>query len=136
LGEKVFLFLHPSRSLPQSTKNSMGFIIRLIVSAISILIAAYIIPGVKVDGFWAALTVAIVLGLLNAVVKPILTLLTLPITIFSLGLFLLVINVMMVYLADYFVAGFSVESFFGALLFSFAVSVIGSILGAVLTKKD
>ncbi|KAB7732116.1 phage holin family protein [Rudanella paleaurantiibacter] len=109
----------------------MGLIIRILISAVAVYIASQFIPGITVNGFGAAIIVAIVLGLLNAFLKPILVLLTIPITILTLGLFYLVINVIMVYLADSLVAGFDVSGFFAALLFSIVVSIVTWIIDAV-----
>ena len=111
----------------------MGLIIRILISAVGVLIASYVLKsfGVYVDGFGTAIIVAIVLGLLNAIVKPILVVLTIPITILTLGLFYLVINVLMVYLAASLVGGFRVDNFIGALLFSIIVSVVSSIVGSI-----
>ena len=111
----------------------MGLIIRILISAVAVLIASYVLRsfGVYVDGFGTAIIVAIVLGLLNAILKPILVVLTIPITILTLGLFYLVINVLMVYLAASLVSGFRVDNFIGALLFSIIVSVASSIIGSI-----
>jgi putative membrane protein len=89
---------------------------------------AYLMKGVIVDEFTTALTVAIVLGLLNFFVKPILVLFTLPVTIFTLGLFLLVINAVMILLCDYFIDGFRISSFWTALLFSIVLSLSQSLV--------
>lgn len=109
----------------------MGLLVKLLLSAVAVIIGAYLIPGVHVNSLLDAVLVAIVLGLLNAFVKPILTILTIPITILTLGLFLLVLNVLMIYLTDYFLGGFSVDGFIPALLFSLALAVIGWILDAI-----
>jgi putative membrane protein len=110
----------------------MGFIIRILISAVAVLIASYVIPGVDVGGnFVTALIVAAVLGLLNAFLKPILVFLTIPITIITLGLFYLVINVLMVYLTDYLVGGFRVDGFLPALLFSILVSVVTWVIDSI-----
>lgn len=109
----------------------MGLIVRLLLSTLAVIIGAYLIPGVTVDGFVTALIVALVLGLLNAVVKPILVILTIPVTILTLGLFLLVINVIIIYFAAYIVPGFSVDGFFPALIFSIVLAVIGWILSSI-----
>ncbi len=112
----------------------MGVIIRILVSAVGVLVAAYFVPGVVLHGgFITALMVAVVLGLLNAFLKPILTLLTIPITILTLGLFLIVLNVLMVYLTDYLLAGFAVRNFVAALLFSVVVSVVTWIMDSVIS---
>ena len=89
------------------------------------------LPGIHVDNYWVAMMVAIVLAFLNTIVKPILTVLTIPITIFTLGFFLLVINALMIILADKMVEGFTVKGFWWALLISFALSILTSILNMV-----
>jgi putative membrane protein len=103
-------------------------LINLIVSTLAVLISAYIIPGVKVDGFLTAVVVAIVLGAVNMFIKPILVLLTLPLTILSLGLFTFVINALLVLLVSSLVPGFQVSGFFTALLFSLVLSITSSFL--------
>lgn len=105
----------------------MDFIVSWLVSAIAILIAAYIIPGVRVNSFLVALLVAAVLGIVNALVRPLLVLLTLPITILTLGIFLLVINALLILLVDAIVPGFEVRGFWNALLFSIILTIIVSI---------
>jgi putative membrane protein len=109
----------------------MGLLLRLLINAVAVIISAKLIPGVGVNGIVAAIIVALVLGLLNTFVKPILLILTLPITILTLGLFYLVLNVIIVYIADYFISGFSVDGFVPALLFSLALAVIGWILDRI-----
>lgn len=106
----------------------MTILIRILILAISVWVAAYIIPGVKIDNFQALLVVALVLGAINAFIKPILVILTLPLTIVTLGLFILVINGALVFLVDAIVPGFSVGSFLAAVLFSLVVSLISSLL--------
>lgn len=110
----------------------MGLIIRILISAVAVYIASLFIPGIRVTGgAQTYLIVAIVLGFLNAFIKPILTVLTIPITIVTLGLFLLVLNVLMVYLTANIVHGFYVSGFIAALLFSIVVSVVTSLLDAI-----
>lgn len=110
----------------------MGLLIRILISAVAVYVASIFIPGIRVSGGPTTyLIVAVVLGFLNAFVKPILTILTIPITIVTLGLFLLVLNVLMVYLTDYLVAGFSVSGFIAALLFSFVVSIVTALIDAI-----
>lgn len=92
---------------------------------------AYLLPGVELQDFWSALWVAIALALLNMIVKPILTILTIPITIVTLGLFLLVINAAIILFAERLVDGFEVKGFLAALLFSLVLSVITGILNLV-----
>jgi putative membrane protein len=109
----------------------MGLLVKILVSAVAVIISAYLIPGVSVDTILTAVIVAIVLGLLNAIVKPILVILTIPVTIITLGLFLLVINVIIIYLTDYLVPGFSVTGFIPALLFSIVLAIVGWILNSI-----
>ncbi|NMC35769.1 phage holin family protein [Candidatus Beckwithbacteria bacterium] len=103
-----------------------------VVSALAVFATAYLLSGVTVDGFLTALIVALVLGIINAILKPILLILTLPINILTLGLFTFVINAALVLLASHLISGFAVAGFFWALLFSFVVSVINSLLGSLL----
>ncbi len=113
-------------------KNSViNFLARILVSGLAVLITAYLLPGVDVDGMLGAVIVAAVLALLDAVVKPILVILTLPVTFLTLGLFLLVINAGVILLASKIVPGFTVDGFWRALLFSIILSVINSILAGI-----
>ncbi len=114
----------------------MGFIIRLLVSGLAVFITAKVLPGVTVDGFLTAIIVAVVLGVLNAVVKPVIQILTLPITVITLGLFLLIINAAIILLADYFVSGFSVDGWIMALVFSFIITIVSSVLEVVTGSGD
>ena len=104
-------------------------IIRFLLSGLAVFLAGYVLPGVHVDGFWYALLVAIVLSVVNVLVKPILVILTIPITILTLGLFLLVINALIIMLVDALVPGFSVDGFWWALAFSLILSLINSLFG-------
>jgi len=110
----------------------MNLLIRLIISTLAIVAAAKFVPGVAVDSWTTAVIVAIVLGILNTFLKPILQILALPITILTLGLFYFVINVLIIYLAANLVTGFSVTGFIPALLFGLVVSVVSGILGMFL----
>ncbi len=100
------------------------------VSVIAVLVAAYLVPGVEVD-LIGALVLAIVLGLYNALLRPLVGLLTLPLNIVTLGLFSLVTNALIIMLADYLVAGFSVGGFWSALFFSVLLSLINWLFGSV-----
>lgn len=102
----------------------MNILINWLVSGLAVLVAAYILPGVHVANFIVALVVAVVLGVINAFLKPLLILLTLPINILTLGLFTLVINALLVILTTLVVPGFSVDNFWWALLFSVVLSLI------------
>jgi putative membrane protein len=109
----------------------MNFLTKILVKTLAVLVVSYFMPGVSVDNITTAVIVAVVLAFLDSIVKPIMILFTIPITIFSLGLFLLVINACMVLLADYFVDGFNVNGFFVALFFSIVLSLTTSILDAI-----
>ena len=106
----------------------MKLLLRIFITALLVMAIAYLMKGVVIDEFTTALTVAIVLGLLNFFVKPILVLFTFPITIFTLGLFLLVINAIMIMLCDHFIVGFEVNSFWTAMLFSMILSLSQSLV--------
>jgi putative membrane protein len=106
------------------------FIIRLLSSVIAVLIAAYLIPGVTVT-LVGAIVLAVVLGVINLFIKPVLKILTLPLTIITLGLFSLVLNALLVLLADAIVPGFAVTGFFAALLFSIVVSLVNALFHAL-----
>lgn len=106
----------------------MSILINWLISAVAILVAAYILPGVQVSSFTAALVAAVVLGIINAVIKPILLILTLPINLLTLGLFTFVINALVIILTANLVPGFKVAGFWWALLFSIVLSLINSFL--------
>jgi putative membrane protein len=114
----------------------VSFILKIIVSAIAVFIVARILPGVAVDNYWSALMVAIVLAFLNTIVKPVLTILTIPITVLTLGLFLLAINALIIIFAEKLVNGFRVDGFWPALLFSLILSLCTGILNALLGVND
>lgn len=111
----------------------MELLINLLISALGVFITAQLLPGVSVSSFGTAVLVAIVLGLLNAVIKPLLLILTLPLTIITLGLFTFIINAVLILIASSFVQGFHVDVLLTALLFSLVLSVINSVL-STLTK--
>lgn len=106
----------------------MNFLIRIVISSIVAFALSYLLEGIKFNSFWTAILVAIVLAILNAIVKPILIFLTLPITLVTFGLFLFVINALIILLAEKLVAGFSVDGFWWALLFSLLLSLLTSLL--------
>ena len=97
----------------------------------AVFLVARLLPGIELDDYLSALLVAVVLAFLNTIVKPILTVLTIPITVLSLGLFLLVINAVMIILAEKLVSGFHVDGFWWALLFSLILSLFTSVLNAL-----
>ncbi|MEK7576491.1 MAG: phage holin family protein [Patescibacteria group bacterium] len=106
----------------------MKLVVHLVVGTFAALIAAAIIPGVHIDNWVTALMVAVVLGVLNVLLKPILIILTLPITILTLGLFTFVINTLLVMLADSLIVGFSVSGFWRAFLFSLVFFILNSVM--------
>ena len=110
----------------------MGFILKLLLTAILTFVLAKFLPGAHLDGFTDAILLVIVLAILNAVLKPILKILGFPITVLTLGLFLLVINAVIVLLADYFLNGFAVDGFFAARLFSIVLSLVTSVVDMVI----
>ncbi len=114
----------------------MKTILRILLTALAVIAIAYLLPGVWVKDYTTAIIVAIVLGLLRIFVKPILIILTIPITILTLGLFLFCINAIIVLLASHFVDGFQVNGIFTALLFSFLLSFFQSILYSFLSDDS
>jgi putative membrane protein len=106
----------------------MQAIINLLLSGLAVVISAYIIPGVTLDGFFTAIVVAIVLGLVNMFIKPLIVLLTLPINVLTLGLFSFVIQAFMVILVTKIVPGFAVSSFWIAMLFAIVLSLVTTLL--------
>lgn len=114
----------------------MKFILNILVSAVAVLFTAWLLPGVNVTDFVSALLVAVVLAFLNTVVKPILTILTIPITFFTLGFFLLVINAGMIIVASKLIPEFHVSGFWWALLFSLILSLVTSILNAFVGNHE
>ncbi|MDE0598080.1 MAG: phage holin family protein [Dokdonia donghaensis] len=113
----------------------MNTIIKILLTAVAVVVLSKFLPGVTVDGFVTAIIVAVVLALLKFIVRPILVILTLPVTIITFGLFLFIINAIIILIADYFVGGFSVSGVWIALLFSILLSIFQSILFSLL-KDD
>lgn len=105
----------------------ISLITRILIGALALLIVAKIIPGVMITGLYPAIIAAIILGILNAIVKPVLVVLTLPITIVTLGLFVFVINALLFMFAASFIDGFAVSGFMAALLGSIVVSIVTTI---------
>jgi putative membrane protein len=115
--------------VPAYKEFPMPLLIRWLVYALAVGIAAYILPGVRLNGIFAALITAMILGLANGVIRPALFILTLPLTILTLGLFTFVLNALMVLLTAAIVPGFHVAGFWWALLFSLLLSVVMFMLG-------
>jgi len=113
----------------------MNWIIRLLLNGLAVVLTAYLLPHVEIDSYGTALIVALVLAVVNIVVKPILVILTIPITILTLGLFLLVINAILILFVENLVRGFTVDGFWWALLFSLILSVFNSLFDDLTGKR-
>jgi putative membrane protein len=109
----------------------MVLLLKWLIMTLSVGIAAYLIPGITVSGFLSALLAALFLGIVNALVRPFLILITLPVNILTLGLFTFVINALLVLLASKVVHGFEVKGFWWAMLFSIVLSIIQYILNRI-----
>ena len=107
----------------------MNYLLSLILSALAVLVSAYVVPGVSVNSFATSVVVALVLSVLNAFVRPILVILTLPINILTLGLFSIIINVIILAIAAAIIPGFRIEGFLPALVFIIILSLITTIIG-------
>ena len=112
----------------------MNYIFKVLLTALAVLIIAYLLPGVDVDDYGTAIWVAFIVGILFSILKPILVILTLPVTILTLGLFLFVINAAMILVANSWIDGFSVSGFWTALLFSILLSFFESVLHKLIEK--
>jgi putative membrane protein len=113
----------------------MMLFIKWLIMAVSIIVSSYLIPGVRINGFFTALWVAFFLGIVNVLIKPILILITLPINILTLGLFTLVINALLILLASSALKGFEVSGFWIAVLFGIVLSFINHLIGYLLGTK-
>jgi putative membrane protein len=113
----------------------MNFLVRLIVSTLAILVTSMVLPGVHIDSAITGIIVAAVLALLNAIVKPVLVVLTIPISVFTLGFFLLVINAFIIMMTSNLVKGFKVEGFWTAFFFSIILSLVTSVFNMLGEKE-
>jgi putative membrane protein len=109
----------------------MGILLNLALSTIAVMVAAYLIPGVEIESIWIGLILTLVIALINTFIKPILKLLTLPISFLTLGLFSLVLNGLMIMLADSLVDGFAVAGLLNAILFALMLGLINGVLGGL-----
>ena len=116
--------------------KDMPFLPKLFITSVAILLAGYLLPGIHVSTFWTALLVALVLSFLNLFLKPLMVILTIPFTILSFGLFLLVINALIIMIAGAWVKGFVVDGFWWALIFSILLSIISSLLEKLVTHDE
>lgn len=114
--------------MANSNSQLIDALVTWFITSLVILIIAYVLPGVMIDSFFAALVTAVILGLVNAFLKPILIFLTLPINILTLGLFVLVINAGLILLTAAIVPGFQVDGFLWALLFGIVLSITSAFL--------
>jgi putative membrane protein len=116
----------------------MNYILKILITAVNAFLLAYLLPGIEIHNFGTALLVAFVLSLLNGFIKPILILLTLPVTVFTLGLFLLIINAVIILIDAHFVGGFEINDpeFLNALLFSILLSLTNSFAHSFIRKKE
>jgi putative membrane protein len=110
----------------------VALLLHWLISAVSLLIVAYIIPGIAVRGFGTALIAAVVIGLVNATLGFILKIVTLPLTLLTFGLFLLVINALMLQLASYLVPGFAVSGFWSAFFGAIVLSLVSMVLRSLI----
>ncbi|HWB94241.1 MAG TPA: phage holin family protein [Puia sp.] len=106
----------------------MNFLLRIVITAVVAFALSYILPGIRIESFWIAIKFSLVLAILNFLLKPILVILTLPITLITFGLFLFVINAIIVWFVGNLINGFHIENFIWALLFSLLLSLLTSIL--------
>ncbi len=114
----------------------MKIIARILITALALLLVARLVPGISVDGLYPAIIASIILGILNLIVRPILVVLTLPITVVTLGLFMFVINAALFLFVASFVQGFSVSGFWVAMLGSLIVSVISAVGNKFTNEKS
>ncbi len=113
----------------------MKFILQLIISALAAIVTSKILPGVHIENGLTAVIVAAVLAFLNAIVKPVLVILTIPITVFTLGIFLVVINAFIILLTAKIVDGFHVDGFWVALIFSLLLSLVSSVFESLANRN-
>lgn len=113
----------------------MNLVFRFLLNGLAVVLTAYLLPGVHVENYGYALLVALVLSIVNTIIKPVLIVLTIPITFVTMGLFLLVINALMILLVDWFIDGFLVDGFWWALAFSIILWLFNSMFGDLTKEK-
>lgn len=114
----------------------MGFLLRVIVNAVTIALAAYLVPGIILTGVVPALIAGLVLGIINAVVRPVFVVLTFPLTLVTLGLFLFVLNAFYLWLTSVFVPGFTITGFWPAFLGALIISIVSWLLSRFVTDRQ
>lgn len=107
-------------------------ILKLLVNAVAVFLAAYLLRGVEIKNFWSAILTAIVLAIVNTVIRPLMIILTIPVTIITFGLFILVINALMLMLVDAILPGLKIKNFWWALIFGIVLSVINALLSWII----
>lgn len=115
---------------------AMKLVVRFLLSGVAVMLTAYLLPGVHVSDYWAALLVAALVSFSNLFIRPVLIVFTIPITLITLGLFLLVINGLIILAVDSFVEDFQVDGFWWALAFSLILSVFNSLFSDFLKEKE
>jgi len=113
----------------------MYLLIRAVLFAVSVMIVSWVVPGISVSGFFAALVVSVVLGLINAVVRPVIYFIAIPINVLTLGLFSFVINAFLLWLAGHITPGFTVEGFWSALIGSILLAILGVGINSITDKE-
>ena len=113
----------------------MRFLVRLVLNGLAIIIAAWLLPGIHISSSLSALLAGVILGFVNAIVRPVLFFLTLPLTLLTLGLFIFVLNAICFALTAWLVPGFSVDGFFSALVGALLVSVVSWILNGIVVGR-
>ena len=117
------------------TEEILRLVARWLVNSLALFAAYFVVPGINIADFWSGLAAAALLGIVNAVIKPVVVILTLPINILSLGFFTLVINALMLKIVDWAIEGFSVEGFWAALLGALVISVTGWFINLFFDSK-
>jgi putative membrane protein len=120
----------------QRRPGCISWIVTWLASALAVWLTARFVPGVEVDGFGAAMWAALVLGFLNALVRPVLVLLTLPVTVITLGAFLLIINATVLTLADWLLDGFRIDGFGYGILAAIVLTLVSTVFSRVLGGRE
>ena len=122
--------------LVERRAGCLGLFVTWLLSAVAVSISAWIVPGVSVDSFGRAMVAAAILGIVNALVRPILVVLTLPVTVITLGLFLLVVNAACIAIAANVVEGFRVDGFLPAVVMVIVLTIVSSVLGSLFGDRN
>lgn len=112
----------------------MALLGKLLINTLALIVTTWIVPGFTISEIWTAVLAAIVLGVVNTFIRPIMLLITLPFNIITLGLFTFVVNAIMLWLTAYFVSGFRIENWLSAILAAIVLAVVSTILGSILKE--